>query len=92
MIDFKKYDIRNAIASFFVVHKRKTVMEKAKLKPYQLSNFLSGKGGLPFDAFARLISGMGWKLLDHEGKIILGDPAQIENEISDNNPKENDHS
>ena len=79
-----KYDIRTIIKEKLKVIKRTPVILEAKIRPARISLFLNQQGGMQFHDGIRLLICFGFKIVDENGNIILGNPEKRTEELNDN--------
>ena len=78
-LNFRRY-----VDKYLLDAKAVALCQKAKISGTQLSLFRSGRGGMEWHSFIRMIIGMGCKIVDPQGNTILGNPEKFDQEISDN--------
>lgn len=78
-------NIRNIVQFYIGRNKtRQSIMKRAKLTDHQVSRFLNKRGGLDPFALTRLLIAMELKLVDKTGKVVLGEPNDLDSQINDN--------
>lgn len=60
------------------------ICRKASISPPVLSKFRNGSGGIEWQGLIRLLILIGFRILDHKKRLLLGDPDRRDQELTDN--------
>lgn len=79
------HDIQKHVAEWFKrTRPRDPHLKKMRLRADKVSRMVQGWAGMSFWEFARFASAAGWKIIDENGKVIIGNPEIQQQEIDDN--------
>lgn len=82
-------DIQAAVAGWFKKQRpRDPHLKKMRLRADKISRMVKGWAGMNFWEFARFCAGAGWKIIDENGNVIIGNPENQQKEIDDNTTKQ----
>lgn len=82
--DLPDHNFRKYVDGYLLDAKAIALCGRAKISGTQLSLFRSGRGGMQWDSMIRMMIGMGLKIVDAQGNVILGNPERFDEEIAAN--------